>query len=138
MVGLSPMDGVTDAAFRYMVAKYGKPDVIFTEFVSVDALHFTQGERRERLLQTFRFDPSERPIVAQVFGRTPELFAEAAELIEDMGFDGIDINMGCPAKKVSEQGAGAGLIRTPKLAQEIIRVTKANTAYQFRSRPGLE
>ncbi|OGD85287.1 hypothetical protein A2618_02870 [Candidatus Collierbacteria bacterium RIFOXYD1_FULL_46_26] len=128
VVGLSPMDGVTDAAFRYMVAKYGKPDVIFTEFVSVDALHFTQGERRERLLQTFRFDPGERPVVAQVFGRTPELFAEAAELIEDMGFDGIDINMGCPAKKVSEQGAGAGLIRTPKLAQEIIRVTKANTS----------
>lgn len=72
VLGLSPMDGVTDAAFRYMVGKYGSPDVMFTEFVSVDALHYASGERRERLLRTFIYDPSQRPVVAQVFGKTPE------------------------------------------------------------------
>lgn len=127
IVGLSPMDGVTDAAFRYMVGKYGAPDVIFTEFVSVDALHYATGERRVRLLKTLVYDPAQRPIVAQVFGHTPELFVEAAELIERLGFDGIDINMGCPAHKVEEQGSGAGLIRTPKLAQEIVRTVKGAT-----------
>lgn len=127
IIGLSPMDGVTDAAMRYMSAKYGKPDVIFSEFVSVDALHYATGERRERLLKTFIYDEIERPIVAQVFGSKPEIFAEAAILIEKLGFDGIDINMGCPAHKVEENGSGAGLIRTPALAQEIIRTVKANT-----------
>lgn len=125
IIGLSPMDGVTDAPFRFMVAKYGKPDIIFTEFVSVDALHYAIGERRKKLLKTLiRTGGVE---VAQVFGHTPEFFVEAAELIEKLGFDGIDINMGCPAHKVEEHGSGAGLIRTPKIAQEIIRVTKAAT-----------
>lgn len=127
ILGLSPMDGVTDAAFRYMVGKYGRPDVMFTEFVSVDALHFASGERRERLLKTFIFDPTQRPVVAQVFGKTPEFFAEAARIIEQLGFDGIDINMGCPAAKIEEQGSGAGLIRTPELAQEIVRTVKGAT-----------
>ena len=148
IVGLSPMDGVTDGAFRYMVAKYGHLDVMFTEFVSVDALHYATGERRERLLKTLmrvgevalRVSPlksdigtlRERPFkypyeVAQVFGKTPELFAEAVELIGKLGFDGIDINMGCPAARIEEQGSGAGLIRTPKLAQEIISVVKKAT-----------
>lgn len=121
------MDGVTDAAFRYMVGKYGRPDVMFTEFVSVDALHYASGERRERLLKTFVYDPAQRPVVAQIFGHTPEFFAEAAELIEQLGFDGVDINMGCPAHKVEENGSGAGLIRTPELAQTIVRATKAAT-----------
>ena len=145
VLGLSPMDGVTDAAMRYMVAKYGQPDVMFTEFVSVDALHYAMGDptspsaskgqgRRERLLKTFLRAQDVAPLhgtwpyeVAQVFGHTPPYFAEAAELIESLGFDGIDINMGCPAHKVEEQGSGAGLIRQPKLAQEIIKVVKAHT-----------
>jgi len=127
IIGLAPMDGVTDAAMRYMTAKYGKPDVIFSEFVSVDALHYAKNERRERLLKTFIYDEIERPIVAQVFGNKPEFFAEAAELVEKLGFDGIDINMGCPAHKVEENGAGAGLIRTPKLTQEIVLAVKSAT-----------
>jgi nifR3 family TIM-barrel protein len=142
------MDGVTDAAFRYMVGKYGSRhsgsvgggvDVMFTEFVSVDALHFASGERRERLLKTFirakdvdgitNPDSNSFPYeVAQIFGHTPEYFAEAADLINTLGFDGIDINMGCPAHKVEEQGSGAGLIRTPELAQEIVRTVKAHTS----------
>ena len=128
IIGLAPMDGVTDAPFRYMTAKYGKPDVIYTEFVSVDALHHNKGtERWERVIRAFQYDETERPIVAQIFGSKPELFADAAKLIEEMGFDGVDINMGCPAKKVSENGAGAGLIRNPELAREIIRVVKGST-----------
>lgn len=133
VVGLSPMDGVTDAAMRYMSAKYGKPDLLFTEFVSVDALHHAPADRRERLLKTFIKasevgDLGYRPYeIAQVFGNKPELFEEAAILIEKMGFDGIDINMGCPAHKVEEHGSGAGLIRTPEVAQEIVRRVKAVT-----------
>jgi len=143
VIGMSPMDGVTDAPFRYMVAKFGRPDVIFTEFVSVDGLHFAEGAKKERMLKEFvkagdliKSEPSESskssesglPFeIAQVFGNKPEFFVEAARLIESLGFDGIDINMGCPAKNVSENGCGAGLIKTPKLAQEIILATKAAT-----------
>ena len=172
VIGMSPMDGVTDAPFRYMVAKYGRPDVIFTEFVSVDGLHYAEGIKKERMLKEFLkardilasvgsdyfaqksglsesgdsatsisaslacdtfFGSKKNPHpmlpyeVAQVFGNKPEFFVEAARLIEQLGFDGIDINMGCPAKNVSENGCGAGLIRTPKLAQEIILATKAAT-----------
>jgi len=140
IVGLAPMDGVTDAAFRYMVGKYGRPSVMFTEFVSVDALHYAKGVKRERLLKTLVYQEIERPIVAQVFGKTPELFAEAAELLEQLGFDGVDINMGCPVRKVSEHGAGAGLIRTPRLAQELVRVVKAATKLpvSVKTRLGVE
>lgn len=127
ILGLSPMDGVTDAPFRYMVGKYGDPDILFTEFVNVDALHYATGARRERLLKTLLLVKQGPYEVAQVFGKTPELFVEAAGLIEELGFDGIDINMGCPAHKVEENGCGAGLIRTPELAQEIIKVVKAAT-----------
>ncbi|MCE7898055.1 MAG: hypothetical protein DPW11_03615 [bacterium] len=159
VIGMSPMDGVTDAPFRYMVAKYGRPDVIFTEFVSVDGLHYAEGIKKERMLLGFvkardllsssriavdpysqqsntrehgftdlRIHETAMPYeIAQVFGNKPEYFVEAAKLIESLGFDGIDINMGCPAKNVSENGCGAGLIRTPKLAQEIILATKAAT-----------
>jgi len=141
IIGLSPMDGVTDVAMRYMVAKYSRPSVILTEFVSVDALHHTKNkERWERVIAPFKYTEIERPIIAQVFGQEPELFAEAAELVESFGFDGMDINMGCPAKKVSERGSGAGLIRTPKLAQEIVRVTKSATKLpvSVKTRVGVE
>lgn len=152
-MGLSPMDGVTDGPFRYMVAKYGVGvDLLFTEFVNVDALYHTKRtERRERVMRPLIsvrelsaksgsvFDGGFYEI-AQIFGKKPELFAEAAELIESLGFDGIDINMGCPAKKVSEHGSGAGLIRTPELAQEILRVTKEATKLpvSVKTRVGVE
>ncbi len=147
IVGLSPMDGVTDAVMRYMTACYSAGvDVMFTEFVSVDALHYAEGERRERLLKTFikarDVGPLEhRPYeIAQVFGTKPELFVEAAKLVESLGFDGIDINMGCPARKVEENGAGAGLIRTPELAVEIIQAVKGATKLpvSVKTRIGVE
>lgn len=120
IIGLSPMDGVTDAPFRYMVAKYGGPSVIFTEFVSVDGMK----HGGERVFYPFIYDEIERPVVAQVFGNDPELFYQAAVVIGALGFDGMDINMGCPAKKVEARGAGAGLIRDETTALEIIRKSR--------------
>lgn len=121
IVGLAPMDGVSDQPFRFITNKYGCPDVTYTEFTSVDEL--CRG-RRHRALRSFLYDESQRPIVAQVYGRVPDHFRQAAVLVCALGFDGIDINMGCPSKSVTNGGAGAGLIRTPMLAQAIVRATQ--------------
>jgi len=120
ILALSPMDDVTDAAFRRLIAHCGKPDVMITEFVSVNGLC---SEGCERLLKDLRYDASERPIVAQLFGSDPELFRQSAALVASFGFDGIDINMGCPVKAVCNTGSGSSLINKPKLAQEIIQAT---------------
>ncbi len=120
IVGLSPMDGVTDAPYRYVQKKYGNPDVLITEFVSVDGIVYGS----ERLFQDFIFDDIERPIVGQVFGKNPELFFKAAHVISELGFDGMDINMGCPASNVAKHGGGAALIRTPDVAKEIVLAAK--------------
>ena len=120
----APMSGVTDDAFRLMLLKYGRPDVFWTEFVSVEGL-FSKG--RESCLKTLKFSPEERPIVAQVFGSEPEDFKKAAEDIEKLGFDGIDINMGCPDNAIEKKGAGAALIKDVDLAKQIIRATKEGT-----------
>ncbi len=117
---LAPMADVTDAAFRRIIAKYGKPDAMWTEFVSCDGLC---SSGRERLLKDLEYTEAERPIVAQFFGASPEHFYESARLAVELGFDGIDINMGCPDRAVERQSAGAALIRTPELAKEIIRET---------------
>lgn len=118
---LAPMADVTDAAFRRVIARYGKPDVMWTEFVSADGL-FLGGY--DALVKDLAFTPAERPIVAQFFTSKPEMMERAAALAREMGFDGIDINMGCPDRSVEKQGAGAGLIRTPQLAQELVRAAK--------------
>ncbi len=118
---LAPMADVTDAAFRRIVAKYGKPDVMFTEFVSCDGL---MSDGRSRLLRDLEYTENERPIVAQVFGAVPENFRKTAELVRELGFDGIDINMGCPEKNIQKQGSCAALMKTPELAKEIILATK--------------
>lgn len=115
------MADVTDPAFRRVIAKYGKPDVTWTEFVSADGL-FLGGY--DALIKDLDFTSEERPIVAQFFTSKPEMMKKAAELAVDLGFDGIDINMGCPDKSVEKQGAGASLIKNPKLAQEIILSAK--------------
>ncbi len=121
IVGLSPMDGVTDQPYRHIQKKYGNPDVIFTEFTNVEGV----CHGGIRLLKDFLFDETQRPIVAQIYGTTPKYFRQVATLLCELGFDGIDINMGCPAKSVDSSGAGAALIKTPKLAQEIIKETQA-------------
>src|SRR3989344_4509107 len=118
------MADVTDAAFRRVIAKYSKPyhpDAMWTEFVSCDGLC---SDGRSALLKNLQFMEAERPIVAQFFGAKPDNFYQCALLAQELGFDGIDINMGCPDKKVEKQGAGAALMRDHKLAQTIILETK--------------
>ncbi len=115
---LAPMADVTDPAFRRVIAKYGKPDVMWTEFVSADGL-FLGGF--EHLVKDLAFTNEERPIVAQFFTSKPDMMQKAAELAVDLGFDGIDINMGCPDKSIEKQGAGSAHIKNPLLAQEVIR-----------------
>jgi nifR3 family TIM-barrel protein len=121
---LAPMADVTDAAFRRIIAKYGKPDVLWTEFVSADGLARAPEEGRKKLLLDLMYSEEERPIVAQFFTSKPEYMREAARLARELGFDGVDINMGCPDKGVEKQGAGAALIKSPKLARELIRAAK--------------
>jgi nifR3 family TIM-barrel protein len=120
---LAPMHEVTDAAFRRVVAHYGKPDVIFTEFVSVDGLSHPQSQKKITDYY-LKYDKSERPIVAQIWGSNPENFYKASQYVASLGFDGIDINMGCPDKSVLKQGGGAALIQNPGLAVEIVAATK--------------
>ncbi len=120
IIGLAPMDGITDYPFRVITKKYGHPSVMFTEFTSVEGL----GHGAIKLLDDFQYDETQRPIVAQIYGTTPEFFYRTALLLCALGFDGIDINMGCPAKSVQLGGAGAALIKTPMLAQKIIRSVK--------------
>ena len=143
IVGLAPMDGVTDAPMRYITAKYGHPDVTFTEFVSVEGIWHTSRTQElensklqdseklkikskgfERLKKDLIFSEIERPVVAQIFGGEPEAFLQVAKLVVEMGFDGVDINMGCPSKKVAGRGEGAGLIKNPELAAEVIAAVK--------------
>lgn len=118
---LAPMADVTDIAFRQIIAKYGKPDVFWTEFVSCDGL-LSNG--KEHLLHDLKYGEQERPIVAQIFGGKPGNFYECTKLITELGFDGIDINMGCPDRSIEKQGAGAALMKDPKRAREIIREVK--------------
>jgi nifR3 family TIM-barrel protein len=118
---LAPMADVTDRAFRRIIAKYGKPDAVWTEFVSADGLFLGGGEA---LSNDLAFSESERPIVAQFFTSRPEMMRKAATLARELGFDGVDINMGCPDKSVEKQNAGARLMQNPKLAQEIILAAK--------------
>ena len=115
---LAPMADVTDAVFRRVVAERGKPDVVFTEFVSADGLMHPVG--REHLLVNLRYSEVERPIVAQIWSGKPGNIEGAARLVRELGFDGVDINMGCPNKGVEKQGGGASLIRHYDLAREII------------------
>lgn len=114
------MDGITDHPFRQLVKKYGQPDVIYTEFTSVEGL----CHGASRLLKDFLYDETQRPIVAQLFGTTPKFFQQAAVVACELGFDGIDVNMGCPAKGVIDYGAGAALIQTPQLAQQIVKAVQ--------------
>ena len=121
---LAPMADVTDAAFRHIIAKYGKPDVMWTEFVSADGLALAPEAGRKKLLKDLEYSEAERPIVAQFFTSSPEHMKGAAELTAKLGFDGVDINMGCPDKSVEKQGAGASLMRNVSLARELVKAAK--------------
>lgn len=126
---LAPLADVTDIAFREIIAKYSKhgkpgggPDIFWTEFVSADGLVSDKG--REHLMIDLAYTEAEHPIVAQLFTSKPENMRKAAEIVRELGFDGLDINMGCPDRTIEKQGAGAALMKNPKLAQEIIYSAK--------------
>ncbi len=118
---LAPMADVTDCAFRQIIAKYGKPDIFWTEFVSADGLC---SAGKNKLLIDLKYSENERPIVAQIFGGKPENIRIASALCKELGFDGIDINMGCPDKSVEKQCAGAAMMKDSKLVREVIRMAR--------------
>ena len=123
---LAPLANVTDAAFRRIIAKYSKPTpyVTYTEFVSADGLCRAGEEGRRKLMRDLLFTEAERPIVAQFFTATPEYMERAAALAFELGFDGVDINMGCPDKTIEKQGAGAKLMLNSSLAVHIVEAAK--------------
>lgn len=122
---LAPMDDVTDTVFRRMIADTAAPDLFFTEFVNVDGL---QSPGRQHLLKKLRYTEDERPLVAQIWGKDPEKYYKTAQELVEMGFDGIDINMGCPAKPVIKNGCCSALIENRPLALEIIQATQEGAA----------
>ena len=118
---LAPMEEVTDTSFRRVVIKAGRPEVFFTEFTACDGL-FSPG--REKVIHRLRYELIEQPVIAQIWGTNPDNFRKTAELVKEMGFSGVDINMGCPVPDIVKHGACSGLIRTPELASEIVRATQ--------------
>lgn len=119
---LAPMEGVTDIAFRQVVAKAARPDIFYTEFTNVNSYVSEKG--RPNALERLKYEESEKPLVAQIWGTQPEMFLETAQALKKLGFQAVDINMGCPDRHVVATGGGSGLIRTPARAIEIIRSTK--------------
>jgi len=119
------MANVTDSVFRKIIAKYGKPDVMWTEFVSADGL---VSAGKKRLLVDLEYSEKERPIVAQLFTGHPEAMKKAAELVAKMGFDGLDINMGCPDRSVEKQGGGAAMIKDFKKAVKVLKAAREGVA----------
>ncbi|MDE2188488.1 MAG: tRNA-dihydrouridine synthase [Patescibacteria group bacterium] len=129
---LAPMADVTDAAFRRIIAKYsrmgkksGGPDVLWTEFVSADGLC---SPGREVLLHDLAFSKIEHPIVVQLFTSHPDKMRQAAALVAGLGFDGVDINMGCPDRSIEKQGAGAAMMKDPKAAVAVIAAAREGAA----------
>lgn len=118
---LAPMEDVTDTVFRQIVSSCVRPDVFFTEFTNVDGI---MSVGREAVMHRLQFSEIERPVVAQLWGKSPDHYRETAKLLVEMGFDGIDINMGCPQKKVIKNGGCAALINNPDQARLIIEATK--------------
>ena len=122
---LAPMEGVTDIAFRQVIAHAGRPDLFFTEFTNVSSYASEKG--RWNALERLRIAPSDSPIIAQIWGKNPEHFAEVSSALQSLGFSGVDLNFGCPDKNVNRTGGGAAMIKTPDLAIECYRNARAHT-----------
>ncbi|MGO3732544.1 MAG: tRNA dihydrouridine synthase [Vagococcus sp.] len=120
---LAPMEDVTDVVFRHVVKEAGAPDVFFTEFTNSDSYCHPDGIESVRGRLVFTED--EQPIVAHIWGDNPTFFKEMSVGLAEMGFKGIDINMGCPVPNVAERGKGSGLIGRPERAAELIEAAKA-------------
>jgi nifR3 family TIM-barrel protein len=124
---LAPMEDVTDVAFRTLIAQYSDPSiprVFYTEFTSADGLMRADEAGQRKLRKKLEYGEGERPIVAQLFTSNPEYMEAGARLCREMGFDGFDINMGCPAREVERQMCGSALIKNSSLARELIRAAK--------------
>jgi tRNA-dihydrouridine synthase B len=115
ILALAPMEGVTDMAFRTLCHEQGA-DVVYTEFMAAEAIIHGGPS----VLKKLRFSEQERPAVCQIFGTSPEAFAAAAKQVQDLGYDGLDLNFGCPARKVVRRGAGVALLREPSYARQLI------------------
>jgi len=123
ILALAPMAGVSDSAFRQLCKSFGA-DVVYTEMISADGLHYDA----KKTLAMLKFAKSEKPIVCQLFGKRPEMFAKAAKIAQKAGFDGIDLNFGCPARKVAAHGGGVTMMRDLKHCRKLIQVTLENTS----------
>ncbi len=134
----APMEGVTDTVFRQILRETGAPDVFFTEFTNVDGLCSSGNPDAMRRLQ---HTPHEKPIIAQIWGNTPENYAETVQIIKRMSFEGVDINMGCPDREIVKKGYCSGLIHNQKLAEEIIIATReaaGNLSVSVKTRLGYD
>ncbi|KOF09670.1 tRNA-dihydrouridine synthase [Planococcus glaciei] len=120
---LAPMEDVTDVVFRHVVSAAGRPDVFFTEFTNTESYCHPEGQKsvRGRLM----FTEDEQPMVAHIWGDKPENFRQMSIGMAELGFKGIDLNMGCPVPNVATRGKGSGLILRPDVAAEIIQAAKA-------------
>lgn len=126
---LAPMADVTDPAYRRLIAETHAPDVSWTEFVSADGLYHTREKKgmpdeENQLVRDLGYSEAERPIVAQLFTSNPDTMRYAARLCAERGFDGIDINMGCPDRSVEKQGAGAAMIKAIDSARAVIAAAR--------------
>lgn len=120
---LAPMEDVTDIVFRHVVSEAARPDVYFTEFTNTESFCHPEGIHSVRGRLTFSED--EQPMVAHIWGDKPEQFREMSIGLAEMGFKGVDLNMGCPVANVASKGKGSGLILRPEVAAEIIQAAKA-------------
>lgn len=125
---LAPMDDVTDTVFRQIVADCAPPDLFFTEFVNVDGL---QSPGREKLLPKLKFSSKEKPIIGQIWGKNPKHYYKTTKDLIEMGYDGVDINMGCPDRAIVKNGCCSALINNRELAGEIIDAVKKAAGGDF-------
>jgi nifR3 family TIM-barrel protein len=124
---LAPMEGVTDVTFRRLIRQIGGTGLTVTEFIPAEGL------RRDipKVLEMVRFDPDERPISIQIYGRVPEALAEGARIAEELGATIVDFNMGCPSKKVCAHSGGSALMKEPDLARTLVRAVRAAVKIPF-------
>ena len=133
---LAPMEGVTDIAFRQVISHAGRPDLFFTEFTNVSS--YASEEGRWNALERLKITETDKPIIAQIWGKNPNHFRELAGALENLGFAGVDLNFGCPDKHVNKAGGGAAMIKTPDLAVECFQnaVAATNLPVSIKTRLG--
>jgi tRNA-dihydrouridine synthase len=135
---LAPMEDVTDTVFREIVCDIKKPDVLFTEFTSVDGL---MSVGKKRVMRSLLYTERQRPVVAQIWGSGVGNYTNSTKLVDTLGFDGVDINMGCPDRGVIKKNAGSGLIRDFEMAKQVIDAVKqgkGDMAISVKTRLGFD